>query len=491
MAGQPFQLLPWQESIVRDLFGWFRADGTRRYRRAYVIVPRKNGKSTFCAGLALYMLLCDVEEKGKEIYSAASTRDQASLVYSMAADMIRQAPDPVLSQAVQIRDSVKRMIGPDGFYRAISADAGGAHGYNASGIIVDELHVCDRELVEVLETSTGARSSPLMVCITTAGHDRTSVCWEWHQYAEKVAEGSIVDDAFLPVIYSAGLDDDWTDEAVWRKVNPCLGDAISLDYLREQCDRAKENPAAENAFRRLHLCQWTEAENRVIPMHDWDACKADYTAADLAGRVCYAGLDLASTRDVTAFVLVFPTDDGCQVLPYFWIPKDNVDARAASDRKMIMTFAERGLVELTDGNEVDQLFLVERILEIAKQFELRFLGYDPWNSVGVTQRLKERGLNDHVLKKMPQTTSVLNEPMKLMLSWIGSAKFQHDGNDVLRWMAANTVSWTDASGNIRPDKKRSAEKIDGIVATILGIALLTRYGNDSSIYNNEDSVVFL
>ncbi len=488
-AGQPFHLLPWQVQIVRELFGWRREDGTRRYRRVYIIVPRKNGKSTFAAGLALWMLLCE-GEKGCEVYSAASTRDQSALVYSMAADMIRQGPDPALRKAVQIKDSFKRMITRNGFYRAISADSKGAHGFNASCIVVDELHVCDRKLIEVLETSTGARTQPLMICITTAGHDRSSVCWEWHQYAIKVQQGLVRDDAFLPVIFSADPDDDWTDENVWAKVNPCLGDAISLSYLREQCDRAKENPAAENTFRRLHLCQWTEAETRAIQMANWDNCKQDFTAEDMQGRKCFGGLDLASTQDVTALSLVFPHESGCRVLPFFWMPRDHVNARGLSDRKMIMSFAERGLVEITEGNEVDQAFLCDRIMEILQQYDVGYLGYDPWNSVGVTQRLKEMGLPGHVLIKMPQTIAVLNEPFKTLLSWIGSKKFQHDGNEVLRWMAANTVAWTDASGNIRPDKRRSAEKIDGIVATILGVALSTRYGADDGAYTSKESLVF-
>lgn len=493
LANQPFELLDWQKTIVSDLFGWKRRQsGHRKFRKAYIEIPRKNGKSTFAAGLAIYLLLCDHEE-GAEVYSAAGTRDQASLVYSMAAEMLRKSP--MLSRHVQIRDSVKRVIHPrtNSFYRAIAADADAAHGFNAHGIIFDEVHTQpDRDLWDVLDTSTGARQQPLTIAITTAGHDRSSICYELHQYAKGVRDGQIVDDAFYPVIYGAEPSDAWDDENVWEKSNPCLDIAVSRDYLREQAGRAKENPAFENTFRRLHLNQWTEQEARIIQMAKWDACEQGFTEDSLYGRSCYAGLDLASTRDVTAFVLVFPEDDGgCSVLPWFWIPEENVDVRAGQDQRLVRNFAGQGHIEMTDGNEVDVLYLADRIFEICQQFDVQYIGFDPWNAAGVTQLVKERGVPDQCLVKMPQTFGTYNEPFKKLLSWLGNGKFRHNGNAVLRWMASNVAHKEDPSGNIRPDKGKSADKIDGIAATLMGIKLQIEFGIDTSVYNTSGSGVVL
>lgn len=488
LSGQPFELLDWQKLIVFELFGWKRvSDGTRRYRKAYIEVPRKNGKSTFAAGLALYLLLLD-DEQGAEIYSAASTRDQASLVYSMAAQMAQKSP--MLAKKTKIRNSVKRILCPasDSFYRAISADAGGAHGFNAHGIIFDEVHTQpNRELWDVLDTSTGAREQPLTIAITTAGHDRSSICWELHKYAQGVRDGLIKDDSFYPVIYGADPDDDWRAESTWEKSNPCLDVAVSRSYLREQAKRAEENPAFENTFRRLHLNQWTEQENRIIAMNRWDKCETEFTPEDLHGRQCYGGLDLSSTRDVTAFCLVFPEEDGCKVLPWFWIPEENVDQRAGQDQRLIRNFASQGHVEMTPGNEVDVRHLSESIADICRNYDVRNIGFDPWNSSGVIQMLKEYGIPEHVFLKMPQTFGTYNEPFKQLLSWIGSGKLQHDGNNVLRWMASNVVHKEDASGNIRPDKGKSAEKIDGICAMLMGMGLATHFGVDTSVYSTADA----
>lgn len=492
LAGKPFTLQPWQQTIVEDLFGWKRPDGSRRYRKSYIEIPRKNGKSTFAAGIALYLLLCD-KEQGAEIYSAASTRDQASLVYQVAAGMLRHSA--MLSKHVTIRDSVKRIMHPKSgsFYRVISADAEGAHGFNAHGIIFDEVHTQPtRDLWDVLDTSTGARSQPMTVAITTAGHDRSSICWELHQYSQAILDGHVDDPSFYPVIFGADVDDDWTSEDVWLKANPCLNVSLSIDYLREQCKRAQEQPSFENTFRRLHLNQWTEQASRIIPMHGWDDCQADVNVSDYHGRQCFAGLDLSSTRDVTAFVLVFPEEDGgVTVFPWFWIPEDNIDARAGQDQRIVRNFASQGHVETTDGNEVDVAYLCDRIVSICQDFDVQHIGFDPWNATGVTQGLKERGVPDHVLMKMPQSFGTYNEPFKRLLTFIGSGKFRHDGNTVLRWMANNVAHKEDSSGNIRPDKGKSSEKIDGICAMLMGMALAGHYTTDQSIYNTSGSGVVL
>jgi phage terminase large subunit-like protein len=293
-------------------------------------------------------------------------------------------------------------------------------------------------------------------------------------------------------LYAAEPEDDWTSEAVWEKANPCLGVSLKRDFLRGECTKAQEIPALENGFRRLHLNQWTEQESRIIQMSAWDDCKCEVNPEDYHGRVCYAGLDLSSTRDVTAYTLLFPEDDGgATVLPWFWIPEANVSQRAGRDQRLIRNFAERGSVEMTDGNEVDIRYLADRITEISRPYDVRHIGFDPWNASGVTQLLKENGIPDHVLLKMPQTFGTYNEPFKKLLSLLATGKIHHDGNEVLRWMASNVAHKEDPSGNIRPDKGKSAEKIDGICAMLMGLGLLIHYGSDTSAYSTEGGGVVL
>lgn len=494
LAGKPFELLEWQKVIIRDLFGWKRPDGTRRYRKAYIEIPRKCGKSTFAAGIAIYLLLCDGEQ-GAEVYSAASTRDQASLVYQMAAAMLRKSD--MLSKHVKIRDSVKRIIAErsDSFYRAISADAEGAHGFNAHGIIFDEVHTQPtRDLWDVLDTSTGARAQPLTVAITTAGHDRSSICWELHQYAVGVRDGGIKDDSFYPVIFAADPEDDWEDEKAWEKANPSIDVAITRDYLREQANRARENPAFENTFRRLHLNQWTEQERRIIQMHRWDACKQDYTEAELHGRSCYVGLDMASTTDVTAMVLVFGDEtEGCKVLPWFWIPEEAVNQRTGQDQRMIRNYASRGRgnMRFTSGDCIDLPELTADIWDILQHFDVQKIGFDPFSARDVHQRLMGLGIPESLFVQIPQTTGNYNEAFKQMLSWLSSGKFAHDGDEILRWMASNVAHHEDRNGHIRPDKKKSADKIDGIAATLMGMKLQIQFGVDVSVYSQADGGIVL
>ena len=493
MAGQQFKLLPWQEKITADIFGWKQvSNGRRKYRTVFIAVPRKNGKSTWLAGLGLYMLSCDAEESG-EVYGAAYSRDQASIIYDIATGMVEA--DPIMSKKLLVRKHAKRIadLKTKSVYRVIAADSEGAHGFNASAILFDEVHTQrDRDLWDVLETSTGARTQPLTIGITTAGHDRSSLCWDLWMKARAIIDGNLEDDSFYPVLYAAEIEDDWQDPKVWAKANPSIGCGISLEYLQQQCDRAKQEPAFENTFRRLHLNQWTEQESRIIQMHEWDACQTDIDIQNYAGRTCYAGLDLSTTRDVTASSLVFPEEDGgCAIFPYFWIPKDNIDKRAEKDKRIVRAFAVKGHVEVTDGNEVDNAYIASRIVEITQEFDLRMIGFDPWNATGVTQRLKELGLPDQIIVSMPQTFSTYNEPIKQWITMLGNKKFRHDGNLVFRWMASNAVGKEDANGNLRFDKGSSAEKIDGMTASAMGLALAIRNGLDVSVYGKSGSGVVL
>jgi len=348
-AGQTFRLRRWQEKILRALFAVDPATGRRRIRQCLLMLPRKNGKSELAAALAIDGLLFD-GEIGGEVYSAAADKEQAALVFNVAAQMLRN--DPELLAACEIVDSQKRIVhrATGSFYRAISAEAYSKHGFNASRVIYDELHAApSRELWDVLTSSTGARAQPLVIAISTAGYDRHSILWELYSHAKRVRDNPTLDPSFLPVLYEAAPDADWTDEAVWRACNPALGDFRSLDELRTACARAKEIPAQENTFRRLYLNQWTEQASRWITMPAWDACLGPIDRAALAGRRCFVGLDLSTTTDLTAAVAVFPMGEYFAVLPQFFVPAERILQRVTRDRVPYDQWQRDGFLTATPG----------------------------------------------------------------------------------------------------------------------------------------------
>ncbi|MFC1791853.1 terminase large subunit [Gemmatimonadota bacterium] len=379
LAGQPLKLLPWQHELVCLLFGCVDEAGLRQYRTAFVFVPRKGGKTHTAAAIALALLFIDGEE-GAEIYSAAHDRDQAAICFDVAAGMVKRLPE--LRAASRTIDHTKRILHPatDGFYRAISADAAGSHGFNASAVVFDELHTQrNRDLWDALLTSTAARAQPLVVAITTAGWDRESICWEVYDYATKVQAGVIEDPTFLPVIFEADKDDDWTSEEVWRKANPGLGVTVPLSYFETECEKAREMPAYQNTFRRLLLNQWTEQADRWIDLSVWDRCDGEVDPGTLEDRECYAGLDLSTTTDISAFVMVFPPVAGepLQVVPFFWIPEDNAHQRSRRDGVPYDAWLRDGWMKSTEGSVVDYDCLRADINELGESFNIREIEVPP------------------------------------------------------------------------------------------------------------------
>ena len=466
LAGEPFVLEPWQREIVRELFGRQLPDGRRQYSTLYLEVPRGNGKSTFAAGLALYLLTVGGEYSAK-IYSAAADKAQAAIVFETAEKMA--AASPVLNARLRAyRNRTMDFAETGSRYIVLSSDAYTKHGLNPSGIIFDELHAQpNRELYDVLRTAMGKRAQPLMVLITTAGYDRNSICWEQHEYARKVAEGIVVDPTWLVRIFAAEETDDWTDPAVWRKANPNYGVSVREEFLRKECATALESPAYQNTFRRLYLNQWTQQETRWLDMAAWDAC-AD-PVPNLAGRVCYGGLDLASTTDIAALVLAFaPESEGEPVylLPFFWIPEDNALERERRDRAPYVTWARQGFIEMTPGNVIDYAYIRRRLNELAETYQIGEVAYDPWNATQLSLQLQEDGLT---MVEMRQGFASLSGPSKELLRLVLSGGVAHGGNPVLRWMADNVTARQDPAGNIKPDKAKSTGRIDGIVAAVMAI----------------------
>ena len=492
LAKKPFLLEEWQKNLVSKLFGWkVKKTGLRKYRTLYLEVPRKNGKSTLIAGLSLYLLFAD-GESGAEIVAGASERKQAGIIHQQAKEMILASP--ILSKHAEIfRDSV---IFKNSFYRVISADAGSKHGYNLHACIIDELHAQKtRELFDVLTTSTGARRQPLTILVTTAGYDKNSICGQMHDYSRKLLSNKIKDETFLPVIYSADKDDDWKDEKTWEKANPNLDISVKRDYLKEMVNRAKNSPSFENTFKRLHLNTWTTNESFWIKQEVWDSCNLfPIDTKNLKGRKCWAGLDLSSSIDISALVLIFPDDDGdrFEVLPFFWIPKDNALERSRKDGVDYDLWIREGLIKATEGNVIDYKFIKKQIEDILTTYQLKNLAYDRWGATQLVIDLQDQGCP---LEPFGQGFASMRNPSKSLETMLLSKKINHGGNKVLNWMIGNTQTTQDPAGNIKPDKKKSGKgnKIDGIVALIMSIGLYLddnfKGRNSDSIYNERDVII--
>ena len=465
-AGKPFKLLKWEADIIRWIFGLKNDDGTRLVRIAYIEVPRKQGKSTFAAGIALYLLVGD-KEPGCEVYSCAGDREQAAYVFELARQMV--AASPVLSGL--IKPYRRSLVYPEygASYKVLSADAFTKHGLNAHGVIFDELHVQpNRELWDVMKTSTGARLQPLIVAITTAGFDRNSICWEIHEYAEKILKGVITDPTFCAVIRKADEEADWTDPKVWKDANPSFGVAVPQKFYEDECRMAQETPASQNAFRRLYLDQWVQAETRWIDLAQWDATAGMVVKDKLKGQPCYLGLDLSSVQDLTAIVQVFPGKDGkYRVIPHFFIPRDTALAKEKKDRVPYTTWAKNGYINLTPGNVIDYDFVEAKIDEIGRDYKILEVGYDRYNADMIVQHLQQKNVT---VVNVGMGFVSMNAPSKFLESLILQRRIVHGAHPVLRWNVDNVVVRMDAAGNIKPDKEKSTQKIDGVVALVLSLA---------------------
>jgi len=487
-VGQPFLLRDWQKQHVREIFGRLNDDGSRQIRQVYWEIPKKNGKSEIAAAIALTLLYAD-REPGAEIYGAAVDRDQAGIVFTVAAAMVRF--NARLARRSKIIDSSKRIVVPEmgSFYRALSADVGGKHGFNSHGVIFDEIHAQrDRRLWEVLTFGAGdARTQPLVFGITTAGIPGESpVAEELHEYADQIIRGVIPPDpTFYPVIYAAPQDADWTSEEVWRACNPALGDFLNLESVRSACERAKRVPSEQNSFRRLRLNQWVKQETRFIDMADWDACSAPIDLTAAKDLTWYAGLDLSTKLDITALVLVAKDDGGVfNLLPFFWLPEDNMQARPHQESSKYRLWAAKGLITLTTGNVVDFTAVRRRLNELRDQagLSIQQVAYDPWSATQLAQQLQEDGFQ---MVEVGQTYRHLSEATKELQSSIVHRSVRHGGNPVLRWMADCMTVKSDINSNVRPvkpDRLKSSKRIDGIVAAIMGLSRSMVDDQSRSVY---------
>ncbi|TVQ59905.1 MAG: terminase large subunit [Phycisphaerales bacterium] len=488
-AGKPFDLEQWQrEDVVYPLFGWKRADGARRHRLAYIEIPKKNGKSTFCSGLALYFLTAD-NEPGAEVYSAAADREQASIVYNEASQMVRASPE--LAAHLERIDSRKTIAfkSQAASYKVMSRDAFSAEGKKIHALIFDELHAQrDRRLWDAVRYGGAARRQPMIVSITTAGYDRHSICYEQHEYATKVRDGVITDSSFFQYIRAAERDDDWTDPKVWAKANPSLGITIDAETFAADCREAQQSPTKENAFRRYRLNQWTEQDVRWLSMASWDESGDEFDPAILDGQPCWMGLDLSATKDLSALSLAFrhPEREGHWILlTKAWAPEANAEERERRDRAPYVTWAKQGYITLTPGNVVDHDRIRAEIKAIGQRYDVQKVAFDPYNASQIAVQLTGDGF--HVVQ-MRQGFLSLSEPTKLLETLVLTKRLHHGGHPVLRWCASNVMCEQDAAGNIKPSKSRSTEKIDCIVSGVMALGVASTDDDGVSVYETRGLV---
>lgn len=489
-AGQPFELEPWQQFILWSLFGWKREDGLRRFRKAYIEVPRKNGKSTFAAGLGLYLLVAD-GEPGAEVYAAATKREQAKITWSEAARMVQRSP--ALARMVKhwrASDNLSVEATASRFM-PLGADADSMDGLNVHGALIDEVHAHKTsKIVDVLETATGARRQPLEFEITTAGYDRESICWEHHEYTRQVLEGTIQDDTWFGFIATIDEGDDWKDPTVWAKANPNYGVSVKADDLQRKADRARRMPIAQNAFQRLHLNVWTQQSDRWIDLDLWDENAGRVDERTLAGRECYGGLDLSSVSDLTAWVLVFPHEEdpeAVDILARFWCPEAQLTNDQNRYREQYQFWFKIGCLNTTPGDAIDYGFIRKQVLEDAERFRLVDLNVDRlFQSYQLSQELADEGLE---VFGMGQGFLSMAGPMKEFERRLLDRKLHHGGNPILRWMAGNMAVKQDPAGNLKPDKAQSQGKIDGIVALVMALDRAMRHTGSKSVYEERGILV--
>lgn len=476
-AGETFRLLDWQRvDVIEELFGWLRVDDHfRRYRVGYITTPKKNGKSTLLAGIGLYMLAAD-GEAGAEVYGCGVDGNVATIVFREAASMVRASP--TLAKRLEVIDSRKTIanVARSSFYKVLAGDAFRAEGINIHALLFDELHAQrDRRLWDSLRYGGASRTQPLLLAITTAGYDRNSICYEQYTYAKRVRDDWTLDPSFYYFIAEAEENDDWTDPEVWAKANPSWGVTMNSEDYGQEFKEAELSNTKENSFRRYRLNQWTQQEMRWLKMDDWMA-GAVAPPGLLEGRECYCGLDLAATTDTTAFVALFPWEDGTyDVLCKFWIPRENAERRALKDRVPYLSWASNpatGLVT-TPGNVCDFDIVRRDINAFAEKYNVKCLGIDRWNATQLANQLVGDGLE---VVGYAQSYGAMSGPSKYLENMVISRKIRHAGNPVLTWMAGNVAVITNSNGDIKPvkPKQHSADRIDGIISLVMAIGVQSK-----------------
>lgn len=477
-GGELIILESWEQFIIWVAFGWMNDKGFRRFRTLWIEVARKNGKTTLAAALGLYLAFAD-GEPAAEVYNCASKRDQARICHAESVRFVQK--NPMLRRHIKIYKDNLSIEKTNSKYMPLGGDSNSTDGLNVSAAVLDEIHSWkSRDMWDVIETSTGSREQPLIIAITTAGMDRQSVCFEKHDYTRKILEGwkkdeSFIDDTWFGIIFTLDEEDDWRDESVWIKANPNLGASKYIEDLRMKAQRAEKMPTAQNNFLRREMNIWVQGESKWADMDAWRECGGLIDALDLPehlkDRVCYAGLDLSSTNDLTALALVFPDKDGMfDIVLRFWLPEDAITPRTQEGTHYDQWVRE-GYIEATDGNVIDYDWIFAALAEDMKNHRMGRLAYDRWGAARVVQVIQNMGIE---VVQFGQGFASMNPPMKELERLILAHKIRHGNNPVLTWMMDNVVARMDPAGNIKPDKEKSKEKIDGAVALIMALDMALR-----------------
>jgi phage terminase large subunit-like protein len=464
-GGKSFILEPWQKFIVGSLYGWYRGD-VRRFTTAYIEVGKGNGKTPLAAALGLYALIADGEE-GAQVFAAATTRDQASICWHDADRMV--AASPHLRQLVQRNVANLAVRETNSFFRPVSAEARTLDGLRVHFGVLDELHAHPSEHVaDRIRAGTKGRVQPLIVEITNSGYDRHSICWRHHEHSEHVVTGVVTDDPWFAYVCGLDVGDDWREEATWAKANPNLGVSVTWEYLRRETAEAQAIATKESQVKRFNLCMWVESEIRWVSMETWAAGGTALNTGELQGRRCVGGLDLAATKDLTAFVLVFPDDQGSyDVLCWFWHPRDGLRTRIDRDHVPYDEWTRDGYLELTEGSAVDYEAVRTKINYLSTLYDILDIGVDPHNALHLLTALAQDGRTMTVVQ---QGMLSLSPAVKRLETLILEGKLRHGNNPILTWCVANVVMEQDAAGNVKPSKKKSTERIDGLSALVTAMA---------------------
>jgi phage terminase large subunit-like protein len=472
--GKPFELRPDQQAMLWILYGWkWKDTGYRRFKYAYVEQARGTGKSPLAAGLCIYELFA-FGEPGAQVYTAATDKGTAKVVFNTAKQMVENSD--YLRARIQCGAHNMNIPETASFMEPVSSEDRNLLGKRPSFTVLDELHVHPNSGVwDVFDSASGKRPNSLMFAITNSGFDRNSVCWKKREYVIKVMQGIIPDDTWFGWVCCLDEEDikhpsGWKNEKNWVKACPALGVIIRIEQMRRQAQQAANDPSALNSFWRYQLCIWTSGHSNWMPMDKWDACSDPIDPVALRGRPCFAGLDLSTTTDVSAFVLLFPPagdDPLWRVLPWFFLPKEAIEKRSKKDRVSYDVWERQGLFNLTEGDVIDYDFIRAQVNQVAGEYEIKEIAYDPYNAQQIVTQLTGDGFT---MVPIRQGFLSLNAPTKRLMELVLTREFAHGANPVMRWMASNVIVSTDAAGCIKPDKSLCREKIDGIVATINALA---------------------
>ena len=468
LAGELITLEPWQVFILSTVFGWVKLDGKRRFRRSYIEVPRGNAKSTLSSAVALYMLAAD-GEGGAEVYSLATTRDQARIVFGDAQTMARRSTGFRSRFSVNVGAHNMHVLATGSKFEALSAEGSTLDGLNIHFGCVDELHAHKtRTVYDVVETGTGKRDNSLLWVITTAGSNRAGICYEVRTFVTKLLDGVIEDHSQFGIIYGLDDGDAWDTEPALIKANPNWGISVRPEVLMPLQAKAMQLPSAINNFKTKHLNEWVNADTAWMDMRAWDACADATLELDaFEGQACWIGLDLASKTDIAALVLVFPhpkISDAYAVFGRYYLPEDTVSAAGNSQYPGWM---RTGRLTVTPGNVIDFGWIEADLLQMASRFGIQAVAFDPFQATQLSTRMLAEGLP---MVEVRPTVLNFSEPMKSLEALVLQKKLIHDGDPVMGWMTSNVVAHLDAKDNIYPRKERPENKIDGIVALIMGLS---------------------